>query len=230
MFRWVLSVAWVLAFCLSGLAQERLPWVVINEFGQGAAGYGEWVELLVVGAGPGTTVDLRGWVLRDLQGTGRGGVWLKFGEHELWQAVPAGTLLVIYNAADSPNLPAHFPKDNFDLAGFVLVLPGRAEECFILEQWGGFGNAGDCVILVDAEGNVVFGLCYGDKTSPEACLKLGAVDRAQAARYLGADLAGICDANNWRIGPDTQGSSTPGAPNSEENARWIESLRHVSEE
>ncbi len=197
--------------------------VIVHEFGQGRAGNGEWVELLVVGTGPGTAVDLRGWVLRDLQGQGRGGTWLRFTEHELWAAVRAGTLIVIYNADDRPNLPAHFPRDDLDPADFLLVLPGQSGDSFALVQWGGLGNTGDHVVLADPPGNVVFELCYGDK----ACepLKLGVVDRGRAAGYVGAGLEGVRDPRNWRIGADAPGSSTPGAPNSEENARWIESLR-----
>lgn len=229
MFRGMILVGLVLSLGLSGWAQARTPLVVINEFGQGKAGLGEWVELLVVGTGPGSAVDLRGWVLRDLQGAGRGGVWLKFLEHELWQAVRAGTLILIYNAADKPNLPDHFPGDNFDPEDFLLVLPNTAGDFFLLDRWEGFGNAGDCVFLVDHEGNVVFGLCYGDKTSPEACLKLGVVDRARAARYVGGDIAKICEVTLWRVGPDAKDGSTPGAPNSPENAVWIESLRHLPE-
>ncbi|MCS7216107.1 MAG: lamin tail domain-containing protein [Candidatus Bipolaricaulota bacterium] len=214
---------WLAGVLLAGVAVGAAPRVVVHEFGQGRAGYGEWVELLVLGAGPGTTVDLRGWVLRDLQGQGRGGVWLKFAEHALWAAVPAGTLIVIYNAEDRPNLPEHFPKDDLDPADFVLVLPGRAGDLFVLVQWGGFGNAGDCLVLVDAEGNEVFGLCYGDKSGQ--ALQLGEAGRGQAAGYVGAGLEGLGDPKNWRVGPDGPGSSTPGAPNSEENARWLELLR-----
>lgn len=219
---WRASVLFVLF--VVGFAQEpRLPLVVVQEFGQGRAGNGEWVELLVVGTGPGTTVDLRGWVLRDLQGQGRGGVWLRFTEHELWQAIPAGTLIVIYNVEDRPNLPEHFPKDDFDPLDFLLVLPARTGDYFVLAQWGGLGNTGDCILLIDAQGHDVFGLCYGERTGQP--LQLGTVDRGRAAWYLGGGLEGILDPKNWRIGSDAPGGSTPGAPNSEENARWLEFLR-----
>lgn len=218
---------WVFFLCLVGLgllvSGAELPLAVIHEFGQGQAGYGEWVEILVVGTSPGTTVDLRGWVLRDLQGTGRGGVWLRFTENPLWEKVPAGTLIVIYNAGDRPNLPEHFPKDDLDPSDFLLVLPARTGEYFTLAQWGGFGNAGDCILLEDSQGNPVFGLCYGDKTGQ--ALKLGEVGRSTAGWYTGSDPLGIFDAKNWVAGPDAPGGSTPGAPNSEENVAWITYLR-----
>jgi len=89
-----------LAFSAFLFAQESLL-VVINEFGQGKAGNGEWMELLVVGTGPCSTVDLRNWVLRDYQGNAFGGVYVKFASIEVWRAVPAGTLIVIYNAGDT---------------------------------------------------------------------------------------------------------------------------------
>jgi len=99
----------ILAFSVFLFAQESLL-VVINEFGQGKGGNGEWVELLVVGTGPCSTVDLRNWVLRDYQGDAFGGVYVKFATIEVWRAVPAGTLIVIYNAGDTGNLPGSLSK------------------------------------------------------------------------------------------------------------------------
>ncbi len=225
-------VALILALGLLGLGVwlqgTELPLAVIHEFGQGRAGNGEWVEILVVGTDPGTTVDLRGWVLRDLQGTGQGGVWLRFTEAKLWEAVPAGTLILLYNAGDRPNLPEHFPKDDLDLADFLLVLPANTGDYFTLAQWGGFGNPGDCLFLADAEGNPAGALCYGNKTGQ--AVQLGEVGRSTAAWYTGSDLAGLFDPKNWNAGPDAPGSSTPGAPNSEENARWLASLRASPQE
>ena len=46
-------------------------------------------ELLVVGEGPGTFVDLRGWSLLDAQGDSRGGVYIKFKENEVWAMTPS---------------------------------------------------------------------------------------------------------------------------------------------
>ena len=112
-----------LCLAFSVFAQESLL-VVINEFGQGKGGNDEWVELLVVGTGPCSTVDLRNWVLRDYQGNAFGGVYVKFASIAVWRAVPAGTLIVIYNADDTANLPEHFPSyPDDDLSDYLVVLP-----------------------------------------------------------------------------------------------------------
>lgn len=206
-----------------GLLAAAAPVVILNEFGQGRAGLGEWVELLVVGEGPGTFVDLRGWSVQDYQGDSRGGVLIKFKESEFWSQVPAGMLIVIYNAADAPNLPGHFPKDDMDPADFVLVIPGRAGDYLEVLRWEGFANSGDCIYIVDGRGEVVFRLSYGQRQC--GGVQLGNVDRSQAAWYLGGGLEGILIPENWKVGSDAPGGSTPGAPNSEENAHWLRILR-----
>ena len=208
---------------LWGLVAAAAPFVILNEFGQGRAGLGEWVELLVVGEGPGTFVDLRGWTIQDYQGDSRGGVYIKFKDSEFWAQVPAGTLIVIYNAADVPNLPAHFPKDDLDPEDFLLVIPGKTGDYLEVLRWEGFANTGDCIYVVDARGEVVFRLSYGQRQC--GGVQLGNVDRGQAAWYLGGSLEGILIPGNWKVGPDAPGGSTPGAPNSEENAAWITYLR-----
>ncbi|GEM_PF-1942495 len=208
-----------------GLSQERLV-VVINEFGQGKGGNGEWIELLVVGGGPGTAVDLRGWVLQDRQGEARGGVFITFSDHTMWATVPAGTLVVIYNAGDRENLPAHFPRDDFDLTDFVVVVPSNAEEFFTTSRWEGLANAGDVIILVDAQGVVMDTLSYGE--IPQELRRvphLEAVAARRAAGYIGTTAEGVNSLDNWQYGADELGNSTPGAPNNEEQRVWLEELR-----
>ncbi|QAA77396.1 MAG: hypothetical protein BIP78_1632 [Candidatus Bipolaricaulis sibiricus] len=211
-----------------GAAQEETLQVVIHAFGQGRAGNGEWVELLVVGTGPGSTVDLRGWVFRDHQGLDRGGVYLTFTDHPLWAEVRAGTLVVFYNAGDRPNLPPHFPDDDVDPADFVLVLPAVTGDYFVLAQWAGLGNTGDSLVLLDAEGRLVDGLSYADRSGQLP--QIPNVGRGQAAGYVGTSVVGVNDPALWVVGPDAPGGSNPGAPNSEENRAWIEQLRSAAQE
>ncbi|MBC7221561.1 lamin tail domain-containing protein [Candidatus Bipolaricaulota bacterium] len=206
-------------------SQEK-PVVIINEFGQGKGGNGEWIELLVLGTGPKTTVDMRGFVLRDRQGDARGGVFITFSQSDVWAAIPAGTLIVIYNHNDKENLPEHFPEDDFDFSDFVVVLPANAEGLFITSRWEGLANAGDIIILLDAQGEVVHSLSYGNVPEVERRpLHLSAVERARAAFYVGATQGGVDDPENWQVGPDASGSSTPGFPNTEAQDAWIEALR-----
>jgi len=224
---WVLA-ALVFGVMAMGTAEEESLQVVLHEFGQGQAGNGEWVELLVVGTGPGSTVDMRGWIFHDQQGTSRGGVYVTFTDHVLWSAVPAGTLIVFYNADDRPNLPPHFPEDDVDPADFVLVLPSISGDYFLLAQWSGLGNSGDSLVLRDADGRLVDGLSYADRSGQLP--QIPNVGRGTAAWYVGASLDGVSDPGLWVVGGDGPGSSTPGAPNSDENMVWIEQLRQRLQE
>lgn len=203
--------------------------VVINEFGQGKGGNGEWIELLVVGNGPCSTVDLRGWIIRDYQGNAMGGVYVVFSNDPVWQAVPAGTIILVYNGGDTGNLPPHFPPyPDTDFTDGLVVLPhNHSWFARSLNRWEGLGNPGDWILLLDKDGNLVDGLSYGNKTgeagAPE--VKLGDVGSTKAAWFLGSSTAQINDATFWAVGSDASGGSTPGAPNTAANRDWINSLR-----
>ena len=77
--------------------------VVLNEFSQGA-GNAAYIELIVIGV-PGTTVDLRGWIIDDNSGIFSGGYGtqlgiadghIKFSNICTWEKVPVGSIIVIY--------------------------------------------------------------------------------------------------------------------------------------
>lgn len=203
--------------------------VVINEFGQGKGGNGEWIELLVVGNGPCSTVDLRGWTIRDYQGNATGGVYVVFSNDPVWQAVPAGTLILVYNGGQTAYLPDHFPPhQDTDFTDGLVVLPhNHPWFAGSPNRWEGLGNPGDWILLLDKDRNLVDGLSYGNKTgesdAPE--VKLGDVGSTKAAWFLGSSTAQINDLNFWAVGNDASGGSTPGAPNTAANRDWINSLR-----
>lgn len=81
--------------------------VIINEWSQGVLpagactalpagqsdGFAEWVELLVVGPG---AVNLNGYRIRH-NTTGAGGLILFEFSNPIWNAVPQGTLIVVYS-------------------------------------------------------------------------------------------------------------------------------------
>jgi hypothetical protein len=93
-----------------GIEDDETPeGLVINEFSQGPLGSQEYLELLVVGT-PGTTVDLRNWILDDNSGLFSYGTGtqlgiadghLRFSDDCNWAQVPVGALILLY--ADDPS-------------------------------------------------------------------------------------------------------------------------------
>jgi len=82
------------------------PEVVVNKYFNGSP---ERIELLVTGNGtPGSTVDMRGMILKDFSGNidADNGGKLVFTTSALWSAVPAGTLITLTNWAGSPDTTA----------------------------------------------------------------------------------------------------------------------------
>lgn len=107
---------------------------LVNEMSNGPSGEQEYIELLVCGT-PCTTVDLRGWIVDDNNGTAFNGFGtemvgsgvstghLRFRNIAQWAAVPTGSLIVIYNDGDpNPALPAVDPTDTAPTDS-VYVLP-----------------------------------------------------------------------------------------------------------
>ena len=76
--------------------------VVVNKFSNSEP---DRVELLVIGNGtPGSTVDMRGMILKDFSGdiANDGGGRHVFSNDSLWSAVPAGTLVVLSAGVSQP--------------------------------------------------------------------------------------------------------------------------------
>jgi len=127
------------------------------------------------------------------------------------------------------NLPEHFPSySDDDFSDYLVVLP-HTHDYFLTSprRWEGLGNAGDWVLLLDAAGNTVDGISYGDKTGQTP--HLSAVGARRAAAYIRAGTAEINTVENRVIGYEVSGEgtplSTPGRGTTAENAAWIASLR-----
>ena len=124
-----MSIKQLKRFCLSVIFLINLQslqaqgGLVINEVSQGTSG-GEWVELVVEGA---CTVDIRGWIIDDnnglftdcgpgnpengaFPGHGVASGHLRFSNDATWEAVPEGTIIVVYaNGALPSPLPTGGP-------------------------------------------------------------------------------------------------------------------------
>jgi subtilisin-like proprotein convertase family protein len=173
--------------------------VIVNEFSQGVAGSSEWVELLVL-----KEVSLRGWKLADSSGNR-----LTFADTSGWDAVPAGTLLVIYNGASRDSL---LPADDADLADLAdqRGIFASSDASRFTGSWPGFGNGGDAVILLDPADTVVAGISYG--TSNATAPYLGSLGSGSAAYYAGSSDAGATDSAGWTVTTSQVARRTPRAP------------------
>lgn len=112
--------------------------VVINEISQGSANK-EYVELVITGT-PGTTMDLRGWIIDDNSGIFSGGYGtqlgiapghIKFSDICTWEKVPVGSIILLYNASDK-NVSITIPDDptdgNLDYT-YVVPIYASATTC-----------------------------------------------------------------------------------------------------
>ena len=98
--------------------------LIINEWSNGPSGNKEYYEFVVAGQ-CGTTVDIRGYILDDNNGTfttpssysgtasGIAPGHFRFSYAAQWGSIPVGSLIVIYNNADANvSLPADDPTDS----------------------------------------------------------------------------------------------------------------------
>ncbi len=198
---------------------------IINEFSQGpSGGNSEWVEILTLKPG-----SLALWKLQDSNsGT------LVFQNLPVWNNIPAGTLIVIYNggATKDPLLPA----DDLDPSDGTMVISSSNSTCFDQSQssWIALSNSGDAIYLRDAGSNEVFALSYGNNTS--ASPRLGTVGSGQAARFTSDNETAATQAASWEVVPSNinqitnpaQDGVTPAAGNTASNSAFVSTLRSPS--
>ncbi len=102
-----ISLKFLLALCLCLILQHTgKAQIIVNEVSNGPNGFKEFVELVVFGT-PGTTQDIRGWVIDDNGGnygcsTGKGIApgHYKFDSIPNWECVPSGSIILLYNPTD----------------------------------------------------------------------------------------------------------------------------------
>lgn len=209
------------------------PRVVVNKYLNGSP---DRVELLVIGTGsPGSTVDLRGMILKDFSGDLNGDVGGRFlfANTAFWSAVPAGTLITLSNSISSSDL---LPGD-FKLAvglgdpSFFSVLPGLAElditatDMVMIKEAGSdpAGTTGGIHALAAgaASPTSLFTLFPGAKlrspatTGPNLGVQAGNSTSSQADFMSGTDATGNL----------VLALSDFGAPNNGPNAAFITALR-----
>ncbi|OYV05334.1 MAG: hypothetical protein CFE26_12135 [Verrucomicrobiales bacterium VVV1] len=161
---------------------------IIHEFSQGlSGGSSEWIEILVL-----RNANLRYWDLEDTAGN-----LLVFQDTAVWENIPAGTRIVIYNGSAGIPKDSLLPADDTDPSDRRMVLSSTNATYFdaTYDPWLPLGNSGDGIFLVDADGLVVHEVGYGNDTS--AAINVGAVSSGKAAYYSGDSDAGADVATNW---------------------------------
>ena len=231
----------------------------INEFSNGQGGgdnSAEYVELVVLGApgAPLEPVDLTGWMLDDnnFPGAGEGNAmgYLSFGT--CYNAVPPGSIIVIYNEGDpNPALPPDDPQDS-DGDG-VYIIPHThpcldacadrpsttdsgycpCESFFDLPQtWHlNLRNAGDVVQVRDACETAVHALHWNGVATSDGLsnspVSLEVSGQGQSGRVVLFDNSVNEDwlnAGNYQS-LDFNGNESPGAGNNPVNSDMIERIR-----
>lgn len=217
--------------------------VVINKFSNSSP---DVVELLVVGNEvPGTTVDMRGMVIKDFGSdmNGDGGGKYVFADNPIWQTVPVGTLVVLSASAVSEDIS---PVNDF-------VMKVGLDSAYFTLAGGTFNIAATEMVMIKAK----------DVTDPPLTNLEHATGLANGFHVMGAGPAGsqfinfggpklraegqsatnrVAYANNSTsslfdfFGSDATGNVNPieaspqivfGTPNNQANAAYIATLRGV---
>jgi subtilisin-like proprotein convertase family protein len=160
---------------------------LINEFSQGVTGTAEWVEVLTL-----RQSSFRLWKLADSSNN-----QLTFSDAAVWDAIPAGTLIVIYNGTAKDSL---LPADDSDPADGKLVLSSN-DPAWFTGNWPALGNGGDAVILRNPAGTNVASVSYGSSNTVSP--HLPSVGSGSAAYYEGGNDGGSADAPAWAVTTST---------------------------
>ena len=166
---------------------------IIHEFSQGTSGgIAEWIEILTLQSG-----SLAYWDLHDAAGNS-----VVMLNAPIWDNIPAGTLIVIYNGASKdPILPA----DDLDPSDGRMVISSTNPAYFdaTYASWLPLGNSGDTIFLSNELGADVHSIAYGNNTATAVTPNIGSVGSAKSAYYAGDTDAGASVAANWRVTTST---------------------------
>jgi gliding motility-associated-like protein len=242
-------ILFLLAFTTFNVYSQTL---VINEFSNGTGGTKEWVELIVISTNSAPcnpdVLDLRGWIIDDNNGYfGTGGIAQgcnRFSTSSFWSAVPVGTLITIYNNADSDpyftpstldvsltdgNCKLTFPISN-SLIEQNSSLPSQTNQSYPTTGWVagglwslmGMNNNDDSFQIRNPAqiGAPIFDLSYGAINNMNNLIYFP-VTGGQQTFY--AKQSNSCDwrlQSNWTYQP-AAGNESPTQPNSAENSSCI---------
>ena len=182
---------------------------IINEVSQGNGGSKEWIEILFL-----TLTDARGWTLADRTTTSP----VTFSQSSLWTAIPAGTLLVIYNGVDRDTV---LPADQTTLTSARTLVIAHNNTTFFSGTWPALSNSNaDFAALRTSTGTLIDGISINsDATHTPA---LGTLGANTSAAYQGDTDAGAELIDNW-LKPAAS-AATPAAGNGTMNTAFVANL------
>jgi gliding motility-associated-like protein len=232
----------------------RSQTLIMNEVSNGISGSGggaqEYVEFVVVSNAVTYTctntsppcIDIRGWIYDDNNGYhGTDGIAtgaVRFSFDPMWQCVPLGTIILIYNNTDkNPAIPPDdlsmtdgnckiiAPINNTSLFDRNLATPGAAACSYPATGWvpggtwsyTGLLNNSDCSRIVNLAGCEVFSVCYGAADNLNTMIYFSGLGTGKVYFFNSGNPS---TQSNWTSGNSTT-MQTPGAPNNAANASYI---------
>ena len=130
------------------------PTVAVNKYLNGPNPSSDIIELLAIGSGtPGTTVDLRGMIVKDFTTnmTADGGGKFEFSTNTLWDDLPVGTLVVLTNGTASTDT---------DASDFVVRV-GLQDPLYFANLGGGLDISNTDMVMIKAAGSGASGTTGG---------------------------------------------------------------------
>jgi hypothetical protein len=209
----------------------QAPKALINEFSLGnrTEGAAQWVEILVLQ----DNLDIRNWTLRN----GNTTLFTFSPAQTLWQALPAGTLITVYNGGAGVK-DTLLPPDDLTIqdCNYRLVVSSANSTLFINRNWSNLinfdkDNPSSNPQLYDNAVLFNFGTLihdfdqnnHPDFTDPS----LRPSQIRQAVAFRGNDFNRLRDQAQWRLisSQDYNNLATPGRPNGGANDNFVFGLR-----
>jgi gliding motility-associated-like protein len=240
-----------LTFIFFGVRSQTL---IMNEVSNGISGSGggaqEYVEFVVASNAVTYTctnttppcIDIRGWIYDDNNGyhgtAGIAGGAVRFSFDPMWQCVPLGTIILIYNNTDkNPAIPPDdlsmsdgnckiiAPINNTSLFDRNITTPGAAACSYPTTGWvpggtwsfTGLLNSSDCSRIVNLAGCEVFSVCYGAADNLNTMIYFSGSGTGNVYFFNSGNPS---TQSNWTSGNSTT-MQTPGVPNNALNAAYI---------
>ncbi len=233
--------------------------LVINEFSQGNSGTREYFELVVVGTKTCTdsTADIRGWVFDDHNGwygpgPGIATGHMRFTNNAIWQNVPYGSIILLYNQgdkntsitqADDPTdanndhvyiIPVSSASTVIEAYATLPVTPSSPSFTYPTtgyssssNNWNylGLANTGDGVIVANPAnpGVAAHSVIFFPGSGTPYQTPNVQLSNVAAGKNAYLTTAAYNSAASWAIG-NAGVNETPGAPNGGANTTWINGM------